>query len=402
MRKVALTNSIRQLSLVFAGFAVAIVLLESDGLASWAKHLEIGPLRAAAAPATAAIAKTLHSLHIDGLRQHALNGLARVGWTDDAAMLAANSSVATPAAGGASSTKSMAFCATPGPSALTAHLAGKPPMAARTVVPGAPGSETSLVAAVPRITALAPLAPVDAGKPRVVALAGDSMMAVGLSATLMRQAVGDKNLRIVKVFRSGTGLARPEVFNWMDEYPAMLGTETPDVVIVAIGANDGQGFVVDGKVLAYGTDDWRKVYQGRLASYLAMVGASGARVVWVGLPPMRIPAYNEKIETINRIAYTVVSQSRDATWWNPVSYVGDDQGNFREFLTLSNGQTMRLRATDGIHLSDEGAGLLTSVLMKWLDPPPALTAVASAVPDAATRPALAIRPKRRVRRTAKS
>jgi hypothetical protein len=196
------------------------------------------------------------------------------------------------------------------------------------------------------------------------------MMAVGLSAVLMRQAAGSKDLRIVKAFRSGTGLARPEVFNWMDEYPAMLGAERPDVVIVAIGANDGQGFVVDGKVLAYGSEDWRRVYQDRLASYLAMVGATGARVLWMGLPPMRAPSYDEKIATINRIAYTVVSQQPNAAWFNPVSYVGDDAGRFREFVTLGNGKTMRIRSADGIHLSDEGAGLLTHDLMKWLVPPP--------------------------------
>ena len=144
-------------------------------------------------------------------------------------------------------------------------------------------------------TPLSPLPPVAPGKPRVVALAGDSMMAVGISATLLRQAATDKNLRIVKAFRSGTGLARPEVFNWMDEYPAMLGAEKPDVVIVAMGANDGQGFVVQGKVLAFGSDGWRKVYQDRLAAYLAMVAAGGARVVWLGLPPMRVPVYDEKI-----------------------------------------------------------------------------------------------------------
>jgi hypothetical protein len=240
---------------------------------------------------------------------------------------------------------------------------------------------------------------VEPGKPRVVALAGDSMMAVGLSATLLRQAAGNKNLRMVKVFRSGTGLARPEVFDWMDEYPAMLGAEKPDVVIVAIGANDGQGFVVDGKVMPYGSADWRKVYQERLAGYLAMVGAGGARVVWVGLPPMRLPIYDEKIAAINRIAYTVVSQSPQATWWNPVSYVGDPAGKFREFADLGNGKTMRLRAADGIHLSDEGAGLLTAVLMKWLDPPPPAASGAVQAIQAPAPPA--IRPKRRARRAAK-
>ena len=226
-----------------------------------------------------------------------------------------------------------------------------------------------LAASVPRATALAPLPPVKSGRPRVVALAGDSMMAVGLSATLMRQAVGDKNLRIVKAFRSGTGLARPDFFNWMDEYPAMLGSETPQVVIVAIGANDGQGFVVDGKVQAFGTDDWRTTYQSRVADYLAMVESTGARVVWVGLPPMRSSAFNEKVAMINRIAYSIVSQDPRAVWWNSAPFVADESGGFREFASLSDGKTMRLRAEDGIHFSDDGAGVIASILMKWLDPP---------------------------------
>ena len=105
-------------------------------------------------------------------------------------------------------------------------------------------------------------------------------------------------------------------------------------------------------------------------------------MVWVGLPPMRVPAYNEKIATINRIAYTVVSQNPQATWFNSVSFVADGAGGFREFATQSNGKMLRLRATDGIHLSDEGAGLMTAVLTRWLDPPPQVQmATAAAIPS---------------------
>jgi lysophospholipase L1-like esterase len=402
MRSVSLTQSIRQLALLLAGFLAVIALLESGGLASWANHLEIGPLRAVAVPVTATLQKALHPLGVGAIRDHALETLARAGWTDDPALLAEaekNPSVGDlPKASG---------CATSA-SATTPHLnspsgAGSPSSGAHILSPNVPGAQSPLLTDLPRSTALAPLPPVEPGKPRVVALAGDSMMAVGLSATLLRQAAGNKNLRMVKVFRSGTGLARPEVFDWMDEYPAMLGAEKPDVVIVAIGANDGQGFVVDGKVLPYGSEDWRKVYQERLANYLAMVGAGGARVVWVGLPPMRVPVYDQKIAAINRIAYTVVSQSPRAVWWNPASFVGDDAGKYREFVTSANGRTMRIRSTDGIHLSDEGADLLTTVLMKWLDPPaPAASGAATApatAPAVQTQPAA--KPKRRARHAAK-
>jgi hypothetical protein len=374
--------------LAVAGFLVAIVLLESDGLASWANHLEIGALRSVAVPVTASVQKTLHPLGVAAVRDHALEALARVGWTDDAAMLAkaANTFRTCDLSGAAASANIPILTSTPG----LGSGANNPERSTHNLYLNAPGGRTPLLGAVPRTTALTPLTPVEPGKQRVVVLAGDSMMAVGLSAELMREAAGNKNLRIVKAFRSGTGLARPEVFNWMDEYPAMLGEVKPDVVIVAIGANDGQGFVVDRKVLAYGSEEWRKVYQERIAEFLAMVEDGGARVVWIGLPPMRGHIYDERINDLNRITYTVVSQSPQATWWNPVSYVGDDTGKYREFVTRDDGNTIKIRSSDGIHLSDEGAGLLTSVLLKWLDPP-AQTA-SGATTTQATVPAVPAQP----------
>jgi len=381
------------MAMVIVGFLVVIVLLESDGLASWANHLEIGPLRTVAVPVTAAVQKTLHPLGVAAIRDRALEALARVGWTDDAALLAkAANPPRTCDMPGAAGCATSASANTPNPASTpgTGSGANTPDHSMHNPILNAPGARTPLLGDVPRTTVLTPLPPVEPGKPRVVVLTGDSMMAVGLSAELMREAAGDKNLRIIKAFRSGTGLARPEVFNWMDEYPAMLGEVKPDVVIVAIGANDGQGFVVDGKVLPYGSEDWRKVYQERIAEFLAMVEEGGPRVVWVGLPPMRGHIYDEKITDLNRITYTVVSQSPQATWWNPISYVGDDAGKYREFVTLDGGQTIKIRSSDGIHLSDEGAGLLTSVLLKWLDPPAKTANGAAAAPSEA--PAVQARP----------
>jgi hypothetical protein len=215
---------------------------------------------------------------------------------------------------------------------------------------------------------LTPLAPIEQGRARMVVLTGDSMMAVGLGAGLMRKANDDRNLHIVRAFKSGTGLARPDVFNWIDQYPAMLGSEKPDVVIVAIGANDGQSFVVNGKVVLFGSDEWRKVYQSRVADFLATVESTGARVLWVGLPPMRSEPFNQRISIVNRIAYTVVSEDPKAGWWSTASFVGDATGSFREFAELPDGRLVRLRAPDGIHFTEEGASTMTGALIKWLDP----------------------------------
>ena len=155
----------------------------------------------------------------------------------------------------------------------------------------------------------------------------------------------------------------------------MIGDQQPDVIFVAIGANDGQGFVENGQVLPFGSDAWVRVYQQRTAAFLNLLTEHGAKVVWAGLPPMKSPKYDEKTAVINRIAYTVVSQYPQATWWNPSPLIGDEAGAYREFATLAGGKTARVRAVDGIHLSDEGAALLAPSLMNWLNaPPPAVTA----------------------------
>ena len=365
-------NSVSQLAAVMAGFVVTILVLESDALRTWAERLDVGPKRAGAVQVTAAVHRALAPLGVEQVRKESLAGLDRLGWSDDPArLMAAKERVA-------------------GASCVAAPAGNFVPA---TIVPVR--ANVPVVASVPTITKLAPLAPPEQGKPRVVVLVGDSMMAVGLGNMLLRQTADNENVRVIKAFRSGTGLARPDVFDWMQEYPAMIGSEKPDAVVVAIGANDGQGIVDDGKALPFGSDAWVKTYQQRTTDFLDMLTQNGAHVVWVGLPPMRSGAYNEKTAEINRIAYSAVSRNAQATWWNPQPYIGDGAGGFREMETTADGKTTRLRATDGIHLSDDGAALLTPALMEWLNAPaPPQTAQVTAEEKA---PANAIAERRRGR-----
>jgi uncharacterized protein len=359
MRNYPLNHSTRHLFLTLVGFVAAILLLESDGLANWADRLDPGPLRAITQPAASALNSALRPLGLADARDRALDEVARMGWSDDAVRLAR---VTLPPSTQTAPAQRRPYHVASASSPSLHHPDDSSMLAAAAAAP--------LVGNIPRSVNLSPLPAIEEGRQRVVALAGDSMMAVGFGSGLMRKAGGDKNLRIVRAFKSGTGLARPDVFNWMDEYPAMLGSEKPDVVIVAIGANDGQSFVVDGRVILFGSEEWRKAYQSRVADFLAMVESTGARVLWVGLPPMRSAPFNQRITLVNRIAYTVVSRDPSASWWSTASFVGDASGGFREFAELPNGGTLRLRAPDGIHFAEEGASTMTTPLMKWLDPSP--------------------------------
>jgi len=346
-------NSLSQLAGILAGFATTILLLESEALVSWADRLDVGVERTLALTVTESIHRVVRPLGADRVREQSLGALDRLGWSDDPARL------------------EEARLRTSG--ATLSHGSSCLAVAARPVASLAPvrGASVSVTTGVPVRTPLAQLPPLAGKQPRTVALVGDSMMAVGLSDVLLRDAANNPNLHVIRAFKSGTGLARPEVFDWMTEYPAMIGSQHPDAIIVAIGANDGQGFVEDGKTLAFGSDAWIKTYQQRTAAFLDLLTQNGAHVVWVGLPPMRSGNYNTRTATINRVAYTVVSQYPQAIWWNPQPLIGDDAGQYREFGAAADGREIRLRQSDGIHLSDDGASLLAPALMNWLNAVPA-------------------------------
>jgi uncharacterized protein len=335
-------NTVGQLAAVIAGFVIVILFMESGGLATWAERLEIGPMRTAAVRVMSAWRCVVRPLGIERLRETAIANLRKVGWSDDAGPVADTAETSRPAA--------------------PQTAIEKPGRKARLQPP--------VVANVPKASMFVPLPLPPVGRPRVIALVGDSMMTVGISAVLLRETANRKDLQMVKAFHSGTGLARPEVFNWMTQYPAMLQSAHPDIVLVAIGGNDSQGFVENGEVLKFGTDKWIEVYRQRISDFLDLLVAEGARVVWISLPPMKHEGYNQKIVEINRIAYTEVSARPQVSWFNSTPCIGDAAGNFREFLASPDGKIVRIRAADGIHLSDKGAALLTSDLMRWIDVQP--------------------------------
>jgi lysophospholipase L1-like esterase len=413
-----LTASVTQIAFGLAGFIVAIVLLDSGGLAQWAERLDVGPLRAVAAPATANIDAHLRPLGVDAIRPRLIAALGRLGWSDDPAALAASGSggaafwpfsASPPATLFSAAPPPIMFSAAPPPILSSAAPPPGPPVIAMVTppppVPPAPAAATphesskkpadaaplavvirkltpttivpspAIATTLPAITPLPPLGPIPPGHPRQVALVGDSMMAVGLSAVLLRTTATDPKLRIVKAFRSGTGLARPDVFDWFSEYPAMIGHNRPDVVIVAIGANDAQGYVDrDGQILTFGSDAWVASYRRRVAAFMDLLESTGRQIIWMGLPPMKSPVYDAHTAEINRITYTVVSGYPNAVWWNPTPYIGSPDGSFRdlgEVETPTGHRTIaHLRADDGIHLSDDGASLLTEVLLPCLEPLP--------------------------------
>jgi hypothetical protein len=365
MRPYRRFSSVQQMSAGIGTFLALSLVLESGGLVDWAHRLDLGPERTIAVPLAEALHRGLAWTGLEQVRRRELIALARAGWSDDPAALAE-----VRAAKSAPTVRKPALEVAAGKPPTSAVLAKEPAPTKPALSSPKPAAEPSpapqpMAGDPPLMSTLPIIVPVEAGKQRTVALAGDSMMAVGLSSALLREAPRYKDIMIVKAFKSGTGLARPEVFDWQTEYPAMLNDAHPDVVVVAIGANDGQGFEQDRVVYPFGTDGWIAIYQQRVQAYLDLLEADGATVVWLGLPPMKSNVYDARIALVNRIDYAIVSASPQAIWFSTAGIIGDSDGRFEDFAQVG-GHAVRMRQGDGIHLSDDGAALLAAKLLPWL------------------------------------
>lgn len=389
-RQPLLRNNCRQLLWVVLGFVLCISLLEAKGLVVWAQRLEVGPLQQGILRLVEAVDRSWSAVAapVTEFRSQALGFLTKHGWSDMPVDTQDNAGSIT---GGATGQDGASLVVpggadgdggdTPPPAQPGGEEAtGQPDGTGILVPPGYAGvtAEQMQQGWLPAIQPaedmkLPQLPQAQTEKPRYVVLAGDSMMAVGLGAQLQRDLAAYRNSVVtVKAFRSATGLARPDVFDWQKEYPLMVGSNVkPAVVIVAIGANDTQNLEVNRKVLTLGSTEWRDVYASRLTDYLNMLTRDGAVVLWIKLPPMRPNKYNQNINVVNEVAYSVVSQNPRAIWWDVSDRFTDANGKFQEFATVQGARRpIRIRQADGIHLSDEGAKLLTGDIVTWLNPAP--------------------------------
>jgi len=198
-----------------------------------------------------------------------------------------------------------------------------------------------------------------------IALTGDSMMAVSFGPNLAKLIEKNSQLKVIRAYKSGTGLSRPDVFNWLVEYPKMLAGRSPSIVVCAIGANDAQGFEVNKKVIPFGTSAWEEEYARRAQTFIELMLKNGAKVYWVLLPHMRSPVYSQKMQNLNKFLQEQFKGIPNLIFLTPDPLmVGKPVQSYVEFSPGENQKMDRLRGDDGIHLSEMGGKRLAQGI--WL------------------------------------
>lgn len=184
---------------------------------------------------------------------------------------------------------------------------------------------------------------------RVVLVVGD-FLAGGLAEGLEEAYADSPGVRVVDRTNGSSGFVRDDFYDWNASIGPIVDEEKPAVVVVMIGSNDRQQLVVGSKREDPRSDAWTKEYLRRVEAFAATVAQKKIPLVWTGLPPFKSQSMSSDMLAFNDIykqtAEAVAGQFVDI--WD--GFV-DANGNFTFTGPDMNGQTVRLRGSDGINLT---------------------------------------------------
>lgn len=190
---------------------------------------------------------------------------------------------------------------------------------------------------------------------------GDSQ-AQGLAGGLARQYRRDKTFQILDRSHIATGLLTPNRFNWPEAIGAIASEGRGTIALVMFGANDRPPIRPHGSVDAKKCAEFRESYGAKVRTIVAPLMADCKAVVWVGHPVVRDAVYAEDMTLLNEI-YQSEAEGAGAGWFPSWGMFCGEGGSYDAYGKGTDGQTTRLRADDGVHLSPAGYDVLARALM---------------------------------------
>ena len=205
-------------------------------------------------------------------------------------------------------------------------------------------------------------------------IAGDSLV-ITPGYSIVRAAGGSPVIQSVGGVDGhvATGLTRPDVFNWFSELTTQVKALHPNVVVLNFGANDNHSYMTglpEGTSIgAFLSPSWTKEYLRRVRIVMDTINRTGATVVWIGLPIVSSPTESQEFDKINAIVVKEVRRRgpAKAIYIDTYTMFAGDNGGFAEYLQNGRGDTVKVRAGDGVHFETAGGDLIAREVLKQLN-----------------------------------
>ncbi len=187
-----------------------------------------------------------------------------------------------------------------------------------------------------------------------VVVIGDTMadqLSQGLAEAFFSE---HPQLAVIKKTRASSGLVRSDFFDWIKEADNIITNERASAYVVMLGSNDRQPLRDGNNSYEIRTDRWRELYAKRIDDFLAKLKEKNTPIYVMGMPPVSAQRASSDMQYLNEIL-------RERTARAGVRYVDvwegfvDEQGQFNSSGAAMDGQTRRLRLSDGVHFTRTGS-----------------------------------------------
>ena len=230
------------------------------------------------------------------------------------------------------------------------------PNAATTTVP----AEDTTVETVPA----GPKVPTKTDK-ALVYVAGDSL-AKDLGIPLQSLVDGTGVARSVVRTEVGTGLVRPDRYNWLAQFRADMTNQKPDIVVVEFGGNDTQGIPLPtGDIQSVTDPRWAVEYGRRVGAAMDLLNAAGRKLIWVGVPNSRDDSKNAELEVIRRVTADEAAK-RGVAYVDTWALFVSAEGNYADYILVDD-DLQEVRQKDGFHLNTNGVNYLARQVQALID-----------------------------------
>lgn len=165
-----------------------------------------------------------------------------------------------------------------------------------------------------------------------------------------------------------SGLARPDFYDWEAVLQRLARAYQPDLLVVMLGTNDFKPLKVNAGSLRFGSNAWNREYGRRVQRLIDIARAHNPRVAvyWVGAPVMGKKDLDQAVRHVNKVIQVQVERNRNSQFIDTRETLADASGRFALFANTDQGR-VKLRADDGVHLTNVGATLLADRCLQFLD-----------------------------------
>ena len=201
---------------------------------------------------------------------------------------------------------------------------------------------------------------------RNILLVGSSSINHYLGTELERRLESYHKVRVFRLRQVGTGLARPDYFDWQSKIKELVEKVNPVVTITLFGRNDTQPLTSKDRkqYIGLGTRAWEKEYYRRHVQFMESMRAKGGEVIVLGNPVMKSDRVSKWMRLFNKIikkAARKVGAHFLPLWMLSAT----PKGEYRKRITFEK-KTGLMRMSDGSHFTLLGSKFMAAKIAERL------------------------------------